>query len=144
MAKTRSSGSTLFLMELVVVLFFFSVFAAIFVTVFGSAQQMAQDSRNLSSAVLVARSGASCYKASDGQLSQVADLLDGTLQDGDVQVYYDKDWQPAQSPEPDGFCLHVTAGNIAGEADIVVQTQNDDSEIYRLQVKCTPGGELYE
>lgn len=144
MARTRSSGSTLFLMELVVVLFFFSVFAAIFVSVFGNAQQMAQDSRNLSSAVLVARSGASCYKAADGQLTQVAELLDGTLQDGGVQVYYNKDWQPVPSPEGDGFCLYVTGGKTAGEADVVVQTQDGKTEIYCLQVKCTPGGELYE
>lgn len=144
MARARSSGSTLFLMEMMVVLFFFAVFAAIFVSVFGTAQQMAQESRNLSSAVMVARSGASCYKATDGHLEQVAKLLDGQQRGSEVQIYYNKDWQPTSEAETDGFCLRIGERETAGEADILVEAQKNSAEIYRLQVKCTPGGENYE
>ena len=55
MHKRYAAKSTLFLMELVIVLFFFSICAAVCVSLFGYSQQMARESDALSNGVLAAR-----------------------------------------------------------------------------------------
>lgn len=144
MHKQHSSKSTLFLMELVVVIFFFSICAAICVNVFGSAQMMAKDSYNLSNAVMAARSAASCYKAADGDLAQTAALLDG-VQDGTrCAIYYDGQWQQADAPAQNGFTVQIEAQQQPGEAVIVVQDRKRDTAIFELPVKTAGGGEFRE
>ena len=75
MRKQYTSRATLFFMELVIVIFFFAICAAICVNVFGTAQQMARESDSLSKAVLEVRSAASCYKVAEGKLDETAELL---------------------------------------------------------------------
>lgn len=93
MHKQHAPKATLFLMELITVIFFFSICAAICISVFGSGQQMARNSHNLSNAVMEARSAASCYKAVEGDLSDAAALLDAQLQGGQLICYFEQTWQ---------------------------------------------------
>ena len=144
MNKQHSSKSTLFLMELVVVIFFFSICAAICVNVFGSAQMMAKDSYNLSNAVMTARSAASCYKAADGDLAQTAALLDGVQDAAQCLVYYDGQWQQTEEPVQDGFTVQIEAPKKRGEAVIVVQDCKRDTAIFELPVKAAGGGDSRE
>ena len=144
MRKQHAPRATLFLMELVIVIFFFSICAAICVNVFGSARQMAKDSDNLSKAVIEARSAASCYKAAEGDLQETALLLDGVLQDGQPVIFYDKQWNPGTQPLEDGFLLYIDELEKYGEANVIVLDLKADEPVFQLPVKTSGGGGLDE
>lgn len=144
MRKQYASKSTLFLMELVVVLLFFSLCAAICVSLFGTAQQMARDSHSLSDSVVAARSAASCYKSAEGDGQQVMTMLDGQWDQQIGIVYYDKRWQPVRTVEDSCYYLQLKPLAQAGEAEITVYATGKDVPLFTLPVKSGRGGGLHE
>lgn len=137
MRKQHAPKATLFLMELVIVIFFFSICAAICANMFGSAQQMADDSENLSRAVVEARSAASCYKAADGDLEKTARLLDGVQLEDSAAVYFDEAWNKIADPETAQFVVQLKQREHPGEADIYILHLNkaSDNIIFSIPVK---------
>ena len=137
MHKQHAPKATLFLMELVIVIFFFSICAAICVNMFGSAQQMADDSENLSRAVVEARSAASCYKAADGDLEKTARLLDGVQLDDSAAVYFDEAWNKIADSENAQFAVQLKQREHPGEADVYILHLNkaSDNTIFSIPVK---------
>lgn len=143
MRKQYASKSVLFLMELVVVLLFFAICAAICISVFGSAQQMARDSRDLSNGTMAARSAASCYKSAEGNLEQTMVLLNGQWDERAV-VYYDKQWQQVADWDAAGYYLELKPLAQAGAVEIGVHKSADDGLIFTLPVKVGRGGGQHE
>ena len=137
MRKQHAPKATLFLMELVIVIFFFSICAAICVNMFGSAQQMADDSDNLSRAVVEARSAASCYKAADGDLEKTARLLDGVQLDESVAVYFDEMWNKTADSETAQFVVQLKQREYPGEADVYILhlDKGSDNILFSIPVK---------
>lgn len=129
MHKRHAPKITLFFMEFVLVIFFFAVYAAICMHTFGAAQQMAKDSDNLNQAVFQARSVASCYKASAGDLQIVAKMENGILTEDTLWIYYDQAWNEASQPTADGFAVRICRRDTVGEVDIDVLEMPDDSEV---------------
>lgn len=144
MSKQHTSKSTLFLMELVIVIFFFSICSAICVNIFGSAQQMSRDSHNLSTAVMVARSAASCYKSVEGNITNTVSLLDGKVEDERGIVYYDKQWQQTGQRDEKGFYLEIKSMEHRGEATVTVLQEKDNAVLFQLNVKTGRGGGQHE
>lgn len=91
------SRSTLFLLEQLLVVLIFALCAAACVKIFVSAYTTAEDAREMSQALLVAKSGAECYKASAGDGDRIAKALGGDVSHNNgvdhVVVYYDEEWQ---------------------------------------------------
>ena len=137
MRKQHAPKATLFLMELVIVIFFFSICAAICANMFGSAQQMADNSENLSRAVVEARSAASCYKAADGDLEKTARLLDGVQLDDSAAVYFDEAWNKIADSETAQFVVRLKQREHPGEADVYILHLNkaSDNIIFSIPVK---------
>lgn len=137
MRKQHAPKATLFLMELVIVIFFFSICAAICVNMFGSAQQMADDSENLSRAVVEARSAASCYKAAEGDLEQTALLLNGVETDDSVLVYFDKNWNRTDATETAWYAVQLKQRTKPGEADVYILQLDtaSDNILFSIPVK---------
>ena len=93
----RRSGSTLFLMEQLIVIAVFALCAAACVSILTISFIYARDSRNMSRALLVAESAADSFKALSGDALQTADVLNGfvdSTEEGDfLTVYFDENWQ---------------------------------------------------
>ena len=91
------SRSTLFLIEQLIVIAVFAICAAACISIMTTSYFYANDSRDLSNAVLAAENGAETYKAAAGDLDITARLLGGTtVQVGSAVpavVYYDSSWQ---------------------------------------------------
>lgn len=116
MGRANLSKSNLFLLELIIVILFFSVCTAVCVGLFVQARQISQNSTALSDAVLLAQSAAECFKA---------DSLESLpLQDG--KAYFDKDTAP---------CGQDAA------VYILELTENMDSDIATADICVTFGGE---
>ncbi len=152
MHKQKSSKTTLFLMELMIVILMFSLCAAVCLSLFGASRTMADDSDNLNHAVILSKSAASCYKAANGDLAATAQLMYGAEAEGNVVdtivFYYDEQWCRTEELPEDGFYLQVQnqseAADLLQEAMIIV-CRADQTQIFQLPVKKAVfdmGGEL--
>lgn len=79
----HNSKSGLFLMEMIIVILFFSICAAICVNVFAKARVTADSGRALNSAAIRSANIAETYKAAGGDLGRTAELLK-EASDGDL------------------------------------------------------------
>lgn len=76
--NTRGGSKTgLFLIELVIVILFFSVSATICMRIFAFSYTAANHSRDLSDATAAAAATAECFKACGGDIIKTAEILDG-------------------------------------------------------------------
>ena len=89
---SRRSGTTLFLMEQLIVVAIFAICAAACVRILTESYFMATDSRDLSNAIRVAESSAECYKAVAGDVEKAAKILGGTTTGASAVVYYNGEW----------------------------------------------------
>lgn len=137
MRKQHAPKATLFLMELVLVIFFFSICAAICVNIFGSAQTMADNSENVSRAAVEARSAASCFKAAEGDLEQTALLLNGVETDDSVLVYFDNNWNRTNDAETAWYAVQLKQRIKPGEADVYILQLDtaSDNILFSIPVK---------
>ena len=140
MSRPRSKAG-LFLMEMIIVIFFFSICAAICVNIFANAKVTAEKSVTLNNAVVRSANLAEVYKSADGDLVKVAEIIEH-LDDPDVadivgdeeQVavkYEDKMIVRIMENEPGRSRISAWANALDGTAD----------EVYDLEVRTATGGE---
>lgn len=137
--KSRSSSS-LFLIELIIALLFFSVCAAICVNIFAKSALMAKNARESENAVLLAENAAAAYKSAGGDMDKTAALLGGSCDSGSVSASYDENCSAAEddsvyfltiipdddSPYYTGACITVCA--------------NSGGELFSMNVGAMGGG----
>lgn len=102
-----NSKSRMLLIELLLAVVIFSVCAVVCVGNFFLASRTTEESQNLSYAVLAAQSAAEVFKASSST-EELAWTLDGTVQDGQVIVWLDSQWNVTRQPEESAHRLHIT------------------------------------
>lgn len=138
MKRRNSSKNSLFLMELIIVILFFSISAAICMQVFAASKLTSLHSRNLSSAVISAENAAECYKATDGDIAELAAIIGGSAETEAMTVWYDGDWKRVDSPDEADFELTLISDG--EKADIKVMDLSDGDELFALGVHLTVGG----
>ena len=107
MDQRSNSRLSLFLMELIVAIMFFSLSAAVCVRLFASAHLMADDTKNMSNATIWAQNLAESFEGSGGNLSEIEKLYPGayvsfaaddpSMRDGSVILFFDEDWERIDS-----------------------------------------------
>ena len=99
----RRSGSTLFLMEQLIVVATFAICAAACIKILTASYIMAADASDISNAIRAAETGAECYKAVSGDIGEMARILGGgaVVIDGAsaAVIYYDKDWTACEEQD---------------------------------------------
>lgn len=142
MAERRASGSksSLFLIELIFVILFFSLSGAVCVRLFAQARITGDRSRALGEASVRAQEAAELYKYSGGDLGQVGTALGVPLDGETLAVEFDRDWQPAAG----NGAYRMEIRNLDGpfpRAEILVKNLAQNEDVYRIQVsKYVPEG----
>ncbi len=108
MRRHSYNKTSLFLIELILAIVFFAISAAICMRMLGAAKLNTAYSENLSHACIKATAAAEIYKSCHGDLSQVANLLEGTENRGHVVVYYDDNWEVSTDSRAE-FTLFIEA-----------------------------------
>lgn len=132
MQRRTSSKSSLFLLEMIFVILFFSLAAAVCVSLFAQAHTLSVQSSDLNAAVLRAQSTAECVKARG---EDFASLLPGTEREGEnALLYYDGDWQ-STTRENAVYVLRVTPSRTGDlfAARIAVGRLGEEEPIYSLE-----------
>lgn len=147
MSARANSKSSLFLMEMMVVILFFALTSAICVHLFVQSYQTAQQSEALTNGVIQAESAAEIYKNTNGNLKQCADILEPLWQtETELALSYDAAWQPTVSDDDAHYFLYMTeqSSQPVKTAEILL-CMADGSEIYRLTVRAYQvGGDANE
>lgn len=102
-----TSKSRMLLLELLLSVFIFSFCVITCARVFFAASTTAQDSQNLTRAVQAAQSAAEAFKATD-TLEELAWLLDGTIGQNALMVYYDANWNTQPTGDGGAYALGVS------------------------------------
>ena len=125
-------------MELVLVILFFSVSAAICMQVFASARLRMKSAADLSNAVLAAQEAGECFQAAEGADKVMEELFGVPLQDGRYTVFYDEKWQKVAASEA-AFVLELMWEEDDRGAEIQVTDSEKQNVIYTVCIPLVGG-----
>ena len=114
MKRGANASTSLFLMELIVVICFFALVSVVCVRLFVAASVINTRSVNIDHGARIEESLAQVWTAYDGDLEAVAGTFPGAVCDarskrsGDVTLYFNKDWLTARTKEERVFCVTLT------------------------------------
>lgn len=144
----RNHRSSLFLLELILVIFFFSLASVVCIQLFVKAHLTEQETKALNHAIPLAESAAEAFHSVSGNLERLAELFpEGHLNEAgsSFRIFYDADWHPVKSGEYVYTLAVVSAmdeGSAAGEkrsakaehtlAQAAVRISREDEIIYEL------------
>lgn len=137
----KHSKSSLFLMEMIIAILFFSIASAICIQLFAKAHTLSFNTVNQNKAVIHAQNLAESYLALEGDLPQIAPLFEASVSDfskNELYLYFDAEWLPT-SAEKASFQAKLLGypENEQGliSADITVtETVPPQNELFSLQV----------
>lgn len=137
--KTSSSKSSLFIMELIIVVLFFSICAAICIQVFSTAQVISVRGKAITNGALNVQNMAEVYKASAGDFEETAEILGGTVENNTVAIYFNKQWEQTSKEESEYVILMEEIES--SEAKITATSISTAEEYFALNVKHMGGAE---
>ncbi len=134
--KNRSASS-LFLVELLLSILFFSLAAAVCVQLFVQSHLISRKSADQNAAVTCMQSTAAILEAESGSLSALSEIYtEGSLQDGSFTVYYDQDWQECAA-DCASSCIQVerreTAEGLLSFILTAKSSTDEEPPIYTLE-----------
>jgi len=113
----QRSRSTLFLIEQLIVVAVFAICSAACVRILSSAYLNARYTKDVTNAVLIAKSGAESFKAFAGDIGKTAEVLGGAANNtgggSEAIVYYDKHWNVCGKDNA-SYIFHLIAGKPTG------------------------------
>ena len=132
--NTRSKSS-LFLIELVIVILVFSLSAAVCLRLFFESRKISDQSRNVSQASITVQTVADCYKAMKGDFNKTAQLLDGTVKGQVVEFYYNRIWESVGSADDAYFVIRIELIEHQHKESTVTASRLDGNEIFSVLVR---------
>lgn len=129
--KKNSSGRSLFLLEIGVLMLFFIISAVVCVTLFVYSHEKNNDANDLNSAAVKAVTIADTIKACKNDLDEAKSLLGA---DAGFRIYYDEDWQTGGEKNYQAI-ISCKRNDLLLTADITFIRLEDGKTIYFLQTK---------
>lgn len=151
MNRSSNSKSSLFLMEMMIAILFFSLASAVCLRMFTKSSQMSKDTTNLNMAVNQAGNAAELLKAAGqasgesmalnasqgfpGSALLLSEYPDAVLNGSSLQVFYDEEWKPCDK-ENSSYLMEITCGR----DDLLlyhihVAETNAKEDIYSIELK---------
>lgn len=153
----RISKSGLFLFELIVVIFLFTVSAAICISIFAKSYTFSTDSESLTMSSIKAETAAEVFKSNNGDAGTDAEAIAEALgadpatmdvilgEDNDdygdftMNLYYDKNWNNTDEINKE-YTLTVTAktGNSLKTSDVIfadIKTTDGEKDIFDMETR---------
>lgn len=131
MKKTGFSNSGLFLIEFMIVLLFFSISAAVCVSIFVHAHSLNKESGEKNQALLLAQSAAEQLKASGEDI--LKEMGAEKIENGAYLFYYDESWK--QTEEKSIYCMTIETKTENKLLKVQISIDNGKKEIFNLEVK---------
>lgn len=137
MSKRKGSGSMVFLMEMMMVVFFFIICASICISVFVKADQISKRAYDLNQAVLTAQSIAETVKVQGAEAG--LRTLGGTWEEGAYGLcFYTSDWESRQEGADAAYRAEISFAESEGfmqTGDIAIRECRTDELLFSLTSK---------
>ncbi len=102
MNDNNNARSSLFLMELIIAVFFFSLAAAVCIRLFVSAHITAQNTTNLSHATIWSQNLSEAFYASKGDIQKISQIYpNAAITPENIILFFDSDWNLADNSASD-------------------------------------------
>lgn len=104
----RASKSGLFLMELIIVIMFFSLASAVTVQLFVKSHLVSRTTVALTNSTMIVQNYAEVFRNSNGDFSELLDFFQTEISHSDnnsFEVCYSADWESLKHSDSDGFIL---------------------------------------
>ncbi|MCR5501603.1 MAG: hypothetical protein K6F53_01190 [Lachnospiraceae bacterium] len=146
--SNSSSKASLFLMELIMSILFFSLSAAVCVQLFVRSHTLSRDSLQLNYAVIASESMAETFYAADGDLAALkATLPDSYYNEArhTVNIYYDSSFRPININDFTYTGRYILSGTLSEDGDLKILTitytdKKANKEIYSIAPALYPKG----
>lgn len=132
------SRSTLFLMELILSILFFSLASAICVQMFVKSHLLSKESKELNHAVIWCESVAEAFYGCEGDMSKLSSVIgennpDTVSKDNSIYIFYDWDFSPCKESDA-GYQVCATLSQEDGLLSLLILCTDigDSREIYSL------------
>lgn len=137
MKRGTARRSSLFLLELLIAILFFSLASAVCIQLFVKAHVQTQDTRILNMAMNQAQNAAEGIRGTDGSLLAVSGLFPTSEKTEDTcTVFYDSQWNTCDKPNASyqmQITLLETSSMIQGQIEIL--DSGKQSTLYTLDVQ---------
>ncbi|MDO4176124.1 MAG: hypothetical protein Q4D99_01435 [Bacillota bacterium] len=150
--RNRARSSSLFLLELIIAILFFSIASAVCVQFFVKSHSMSQESQDMNFAVSECSSIAEIVQTSDSQKDAVTEVRnlypDAKITESEglvtCSIYFDRNFNPCDSFDED-FSYYIEAdfesdGSMI-TCDLISTPANNENAIYELEVKHNAQGQ---
>lgn len=132
----ENRSSKLFLMELMIAIFFFSIISAISVQLFSEAHTRSVRSKELVQSVNLVSNVAEYYRVWDWQTASWQEVFpEGEWQGESWQILYDEAWKPTEGEARYLLCMELREQDGLCEAQIAVSERETGRIIYELTVE---------
>ncbi len=140
MNRFKNSNSSLFLIELIIAILFFSIGSAVCVQAFVRAHLLSRSAQDLSFASAQVSSAASVVKYTDGTLESVSEYFPEITQSSDADgselvLCYDSSRAPC--PEADAAYIMTIRTDTSGTVAIsrIAMQTSDGEPLYELEIR---------
>ena len=123
----KNSSSSLFLMELIIAILFFSLASTVCIQLFVKAHLLTEKSVNINQSILWTQNLAEGFLNSGGDLAGMKELFDEKSELGEdhISLYFDNDWNP------------VAVGTDNVRYEIKLQLTGTDASLVTAQIVST-------
>lgn len=136
MSRQEDRGSRLFLIELIIAIFFFSVIATVCVQLFSEAHTLSIHSKELVQSVNLASNVAESFCVWDGQQTSWQEIFpEGEWEESCWQITYDENWRPGKEHAQYLLQMELDEQDELHRAQITVSERDSGRVIYELTVK---------
>ncbi len=137
----KHSKSALVLMELIIVILFFSLASTVCIQLFVRSHLLSRQTVNENHAVIHAQNLAECFLATEGDVAEMKALLEcpvADMPDDTIILLFDGNWEACDEKEACYFARLVTSTDteklISGEITVASYPNASDEPIYTLTV----------
>lgn len=137
MKKSRhNSGTSLFLMEMILALLFLSLSSAAYIQIFAAARKSRLQAEQWNQIQALTTSVGEVLEGTDGTDEQILSLLPGGIKkDTSLIWYYNRNWQSCSSGE--AACEMILETDISSEksGELSFQQLSNGNELYRITLR---------
>lgn len=138
MKNDHTHKSSLFLMELIIAIAFFTIASAVCMQLFVKSHLLGNETHELNAAVNLATSAAESFRQCNGSKEELLTLLPESIQTGEasLETYYDKEFQTCKESES-AYTMQILVDTDTNflSAQIKIKDTKKQNSIYELTVQ---------
>lgn len=135
MNKNSRTGSRLFFIEFLIVLFFFLIISTVCLRLFSRAHLITRQANALSGAQAAAASVAAVLAESDGTPDAVAAFFPEAVIDGnELLLFFDKDFQQVQTSDTAFYTMTAVLASGRDKTGLITVSDREQALLYELSV----------